>query len=141
MNKAAQDLGFSQTSVINAFEKVGVNAKCTTPQPPEDEEVILANGQLVTNIQVSKNTEHKYRLSVPALPWYPYSYRYLVARLFDSQQRSAKIYVGYSPNQMKQVSLMKDTSFVLNYPTEGDYHFLVKGLRTGMVSFQAYYTN
>ena len=120
VNKAATDLGYDVADVVASFDAVGVNAQCSTPTPtptpsPDGNktEIEVKNGQIVADINVAENSEHRYYIDVPTLPRYPYAYKMLRVRLFNSTGTSrdfADIYIGYDtlPQKILQAGQNND---------------------------------
>lgn len=150
VNKAATDLGYDVADVVASFEAVGVNAQCSSPLPnpgPDDgdkTELEVKNGQIVADIKVSEDSQHRYYIDVPTLPRYPYAYKMLRIRLFNTTGTSrefADIYIGYDtlPQKIIQATQNNDEFFDIKFPDAGRYHILIKGKKTGIINLQAYY--
>lgn len=160
--KAAKDLNYETSDVISSFTKVGVNGDCLTPNPdpnpnpdpdpnpnPDPQEIELKNGQIVSPLSLNANQERRFMIKVPSIRTYPYTYKYLIIRLFNDKGNTkdlGELFVRYDVEGVsKEVSLKqlanKDELFYMQLPTAGYYHILIKGKKQGVVSLQAYYGN
>ncbi len=85
--KTANDLSYDVSDVIASFKEVGVDANCITPPPgPTDDEVVLQNGQIINNMEINKDEVKRYLIEVPKLNRYPYNYKYLYIRLYNTKE-------------------------------------------------------
>lgn len=152
--KAAKDLNYETNEVIASFNVVGVNGNCLSPDPdpnpqPTPQELELKNGQIVNGLTMSANQERRFKIKVPSLKTYPYSYKYLMIRLFNDAgdtKRLSELFVRYDVEGVtREIALTKldnkDELFYLTLPTAGYYHILIKGKQNGVLSLQAYYGN
>lgn len=148
--KAANDLNYDVSDVVTSFKDVGVNANCVappTPTPNPSQEVDLQNGQVVTGINIAPNQNLRYRIQVPVVTRYPYSYKYLNIRLFDTNgdaKDTAELFIRYDKAGMVsgwQKATYKDEVFTVQLPAAGYYHILIMGKKAGVLSLQASYAN
>ncbi|MFJ1269242.1 M4 family metallopeptidase [Legionella lytica] len=153
--KAAHDLNYETTDVVSSFNVVGVNGNCIpTPNPdpnpqPAPTEIELKNGQIVDGLTMAPNLEKRFKIKVPVLRTYPYTYKYFIVRLFNDAgdtKRLGELFVRYDfEGVVKETALKKvannDELFYIVLPSAGYYHILVKGKQTGVLSLQAYYGN
>jgi pseudolysin/vibriolysin len=155
--RAANDLNYETNDVISSFNVVGVNGNCIIPDPnpnpnpePTPTEVELKNGQIISPLTLTPNQERRFKIQVPSLRAYPYTYKYLIIHLYNDAgdtKRIGELFVRYDFDGItKKPSLIKklginDELFYIQFPSAGYYHILVKGKQSGVVSLQAYYSN
>ena len=149
VSKAADDLHYDVSDVVNSFQSVGVNANCVTPDPkpdPSPAETKLQNGQIVNNITMKKGEERRFVIEVPVLTKYPYNYKYLYLRVYDdvgSVKDEAELFVRYDAESMTsswQKMAQKDEAFYLSLPSAGFYHLMIKAKKDSSVNLQAFYS-
>lgn len=162
VSKAAADLKYEVADVISSFKVVGVNAGCIKPNPdpdpnpdpnpnpdPDSPELELKNGQILSKLAMTKGLERRYFLQVPSVPYYPYTYKYLIVRLFNDTTAAkdiGELFIRYDYEGVtKTVPLVKsgtnEEMFYIQFPSAGHYHILIKGKKQGLLNLQAYYGN
>lgn len=150
VNKAAADLGYDVSDVVESFKIVGVEASCgVDPDPePTPDDVVLENGRITYNVPFDSGVERRYVLNVPSLPWYPYVYKQLNVYLFGQgvdPSNIAELYIRYKKEGLSTGISFKSISggeyITVNFPAAGNYHILLKGKSKGKLNLQAYYAN
>ncbi len=148
VSKAAKDLGYDTADVLAAFKEVGVNASCETPDPkptPDQGEVKLQNGQVVSNIKLAAGDEKRFVINVPRYPYPPYAYKELLIVGYNAQRNAGngvELFVRYNSQSINSVNtstLVGDELFYMRYPAAGFYHILLKAKKNVVVNLQAMY--
>ncbi|RUR04607.1 M4 family metallopeptidase [Legionella sp. km772] len=133
--KAANDLNYETNDVIASFNAVSVNGNCINPDPnpdPDPKEIELKNGQIISPLAITPNSERRFMIKVPSLPSYPYTYKYLIVRLFNdagTTKNISELFVRYDNESIVKQTLVrtvgKEEFFYLQLPSAGYYHLLI----------------